>query len=106
MPGWGYAEHPEDRSAAYWADVLSFAGKSQHVTCSDPRVKARLQDGEGGTYLWVINPTKSTRQVEVSLPASFDRATELWQDDGDTKLSGDSLVTTVGDQNVAVLKLE
>jgi hypothetical protein len=42
--GWGYAAHPDNLSAAYWDNVLLFACREHHVTCSDLRVKARFPE--------------------------------------------------------------
>src|SRR3989442_11346162 len=32
-----------------------------------------------GAYAWVVNPTRAKRDVKISLPASFRKASELWQ---------------------------
>ncbi len=54
-------------SPALFAGLLAWAGKSQHITSSDPFIKARLHDGEGGTYIWVANPTRCARPVRLTL---------------------------------------
>ena len=46
-------------------------GVKQQVQSSDPAVKVRLHQGAGGTYVWVVNPTKTVRTVKVSLPTTF-----------------------------------
>lgn len=71
MCGAGYAAHPEDRSPAFFADALAFAGRQPHVRCSEPRVTARLHDGDGGTYLWVANPTREPLHARLELSEAW-----------------------------------
>ena len=74
---------------------------------SDPEVKARLHQGAGGTYLWVVNPTRTSRSVKIKLPSTFQRATELWQEEATpATVSGNMVSATVGDRNAAVIRLE
>jgi beta-galactosidase len=76
------------------------------VQSSDPAVKARLHKGAGGTYVWVVNPTRTARSVKISLPFPFQRAVELWQERSHPTMSGNTLAVTVEDRNVAVIRLE
>ena len=69
-------------------------------------MKARLHKGAGGTYLWVVNPTRAQRTVTISLPSVFQRAVDLWQEGSHTAINGKTLTTTVEDRNAAVIRLE
>jgi hypothetical protein len=69
-------------------------------------VKVRLHRGAGGAYLWVVNPTRTARTVKISLPSAFQRALELWQESSHPTVTGNTLTTTVGDRNAAVIRLE
>ncbi len=69
-------------------------------------MKARLHKGAGGTYVWVVNPTRTPRTVKVSLPSPFQRAVDLWQESSRPAMSGNTLAVTVEDRNVAVIRLE
>jgi beta-galactosidase len=77
MAGAGHFAHPGDQdtpplSAPFFASLLAFdAPQAQHVTCSDPRVKARLHAGEGGVYLWVANPTRQPVTVRLTLGGAW-----------------------------------
>ena len=106
FPGAGYFLHHGAETREFFADLLEWGGVEQKLRVSDPNVKARLHDGDGGVYLWVINPAKQTRNVEVTLPAAYRRVTELWQDSNKPAIDGATLSTSVGGQNVAVLKLD
>jgi beta-galactosidase len=69
-------------------------------------VKARLHEGAGGTYLWVVNPTRTALTVKITLPARFQQAVELWQESGQPVVSGNTLTTSVEDRNAAVIRLQ
>jgi beta-galactosidase len=106
FPGGGYFRNHAPATREFFAGLLAWAGVRAQVESSDPEIKARLQRGAGGTYLWVVNPTRATRTVRLTLPAAFQRATELWQQSGHPTVSGAVVTATVEDRNAAVIKLE
>jgi beta-galactosidase len=65
-----------------------------------------LHKGAGGTYLWVINPTRTARNVKLSLPSSYQRAVDLWQESSHPTISGNTVAVAVEDRNAAVIRLE
>ena len=77
MAGWGYGAHAQatkhlaPRPTDLLAQLLSFAGKTPHIRCSDPRVKARLHQGDGGTHLWVANPSSQALRVELDVSSAW-----------------------------------
>ena len=106
MAGAGYAAHPGDRSAAFFAECLAFAGKQPHVRCSEPHVKARLHGGSGGTYLWVANPARRPLPVRLELDEAwgpFSSARSLWG--AEATAAGRSVTLTAGARDVAVIAL-
>jgi beta-galactosidase len=106
FPGGGYFRSHAPSTREFFAGLLAWAGVQQQVQSSDPEVKARLHKGAGGAYLWVVNPTRTARTVRISLPSTFQRAVELWQESSHPTVSGKTLATTVGDRNAAVIRLE
>ena len=66
-PGAGYFRHHDAGTREFFLGLLEWAGIEQRVRSSDAAVKARLHEGAGGTYLWVINPTRERRTVDVSV---------------------------------------
>jgi beta-galactosidase len=106
FPGGGYFRSHAPPTREFFAGLLAWAGVQQQVQSSDPEVKARLHKGAGGAYLWVVNPTRTARTVRISLPSMFQRAVELWQESSHPTVSGNTLATTVGDRNAAVIRLE
>jgi len=81
FPGAGYYLHHETETKEMFAGFLKMAGATPQVLIDDNAVQARLHQGQGGTYLWVTNPTTTTRKVKVSLErgtGSFTSAEDLW----------------------------
>jgi beta-galactosidase len=73
------------------------------------QVKARVHSGAGGTYLWVVNPTRQPQTVKVKLDGkvgTFSKARDLWQENSAPKADSGAVSVSVEDRNVAVLKLE
>ena len=106
MAGYGYATHADDRSPSFFAGLMDWAGQRQHVTCSDSRVKARLHDGAGGTYLWVANPAREPLQVNLALSEAwgpFSASRSLWG--SEATVEGRTVTLTAGARDVAVIGL-
>jgi len=85
MLGAGHAAHAGRQSdlvsAPFFADLLTWGGAEPHVRCTEPRVKARLQDGTGGTYLWIANPMRQTLPAQLTLSerwGPFSAGRTLW----------------------------
>jgi beta-galactosidase len=106
FPGGAYFRNHAPATREFFAGLLEWAAISQQVKSSDPEVKARLHQGAGGTFLWVLNPTRTSRTVRISLPSTFQRVADLWQEQAQPSVSGNIVTTTVGDRNAAVLRLE
>ena len=106
FPGGSYYRNHAAGTREFFAGLLPWAGIHQQVESSDAAVKARLHKGAGGTYLWVVNPTRTARNVKVSLPSAYQRAVELWQESSHPAISGKTLSLTVEDRNAAVIRLE
>jgi len=106
FPGGSYYRNHSPGTREFFAGLLAWGGIRQQVQSSDPAVIARLHKGPGGTYLWVVNPTRRARNVRISLPSPFQRAVELWQTSGQPAVSGNTLAVAIEDRNVAVIRLE
>ena len=70
FPGAGYYRHHARETRSFFAGLLEWGNVAQRVRSSDPDVKARLHEGAGGKYLWVVNPTRSAREVTIRLHRS------------------------------------
>ncbi len=81
FPGAGYYRHTSPATREFFAGLLNVAGVVPRLGVNDRSVQSRLHQGLGGTYLWVINPTRGGRAVTVSLApdiGSFTLAEDLW----------------------------
>jgi len=86
--------------------VLAWAGQRQAVTVSDPRLIARLHDGEGGTYLWVANPKRHEIPARLVLSEAwgpFTACRTLWG--AEATVEGRTVELVAGARDVAVLAL-
>ncbi len=105
----GYNSHPDNRTANYFQDALQFAGKTRHVTSSNPRLKARLQSGPAGLSLWVANPLPHPIPVCLRLSTiwgPFTKGTVLWGDSiNDLFIAGRTITLTAPARDVAVILL-
>ena len=72
FPGCGYFNHPGS-SRDFFAGLLDWAGKKQAVVVNDQRFIARIHEGQGGVYLWIINTSEEKLTALLSLA-------EKWQD--------------------------
>ena len=108
FPGAAYFLHHSQDTRAFFAGLLDWAGVKQIARVNDPQLKARVHSGAGGTYLWVVNPTRTPRTVTVTLDARigpFSAARDLWQSEK-ANINGQTVSVTVEDRNVGVVKLE
>jgi beta-galactosidase len=106
-PGAGYYLHRSPQSRTFFAGLLEWASIEQQVRSSDSEIKARLHEGAGGTYLWVVNPARASRGAEILLSTKFGpfkTATDLWQGQK-VLLEGRSVKVTVSDRDAAVIRL-
>jgi hypothetical protein len=81
------------------------------MTVNMTGVQARLHSGQGGNYLWVVNPKREASTVNVTMDSgrmkAVKLATELWQKGvAPPKAAGTTVEVIVADRNVSVLKLE
>ena len=86
--------------------LLAWAGIAQSVKVSEAGVQARLHTGGGGRYLWVVNPERRGRTVEVTVPGPVSAGREIWQKGAAAvRVSGNRVTVEVQDRNVAVVEL-
>ena len=108
FPGYGHWRHPKHGGREYFAWLLRWAGKTQHVGVSDPRITARLQEGPPGRSLWLTNPTSACIPVHVTLASErggVANAEALWGD-SPVAVAEHAIDLTVGARDAAVLKLD
>jgi beta-galactosidase len=106
FPGGSYYRNHAQATREFFAGLLAWAGVEPRVQSSDPEVKARLHEGRGGDYLWVVNPARTSKTVKITLPGKFQQAEDLWQTSNHPAQSGNTLTTTVEDRNAAVIRLK
>ena len=78
FPGAGYYLHHGAATKELFVGFLKVAGVTPQVTVDDDTVQARLHQGEGGTHLWVTNPTRTPKKVTVTLAMGSSIAEDVW----------------------------
>ncbi len=109
FPGASYFLNHSAATKSFFASLLDWAGVQQIAKVSTPNVIARIHTGAGGTYLWVVNPTRESQTVAVSLQKSvglFSSGRDLWQAKSDPRVKGKTVEVNVEDRNVAVIRLD
>ncbi|MFN7939693.1 MAG: alpha-amylase family protein [Bryobacteraceae bacterium] len=104
FPGAGYFKRPTPQARTFFAGLLDWAGISRTLTVSDPLVKVRLHRGADGRVLYILNPTRQERPVVVELGESIGTASDAWENKT-VKVQGRKLSATIGDRDVAVVRL-
>jgi beta-galactosidase len=111
FPGGSYFLHHSPQTRAFFAGLLAWSGRKPMMTVNETGVQARLHSGSGGDFLWVVNPGRETRTVSVTLDSArmqpVKSALDLWQTGmPPVKATGLRLDVSVGDRNVAIVKLQ
>ena len=66
-PSVDYYRTSAESGRRYFADVFAWTGRTQHVSTDNPNVQVRLHEGDGRTYLWLINATREARTGTVTV---------------------------------------
>lgn len=81
FPGGGYYLRHDAETKAFFAGLLPLANVEPRLASNNSALQARLHDGPGGHYLWVINPTRREAGVTVAIAArapGFHSAEDIW----------------------------
>jgi beta-galactosidase len=108
FPAAGYYLHHGAATRELFAGFLKMAGVTQQVKVSDAAVQARLHVGQGGAHVWVTNPTREAKMVEVTVSdaaaAELRGAEDVWGGAA-IAVSGRSLKMTVPARDAVVAEL-
>jgi beta-galactosidase len=106
FPGAAYYRKGDEGSREFFRGLLEWAKRPQQAIVSDDTLKARLHEGPGGTYLWVINPNRVEKTVSVTLSkGSWKAARRLWGE-GASGVQGRTVKVRLDERDAAVLRLE
>jgi beta-galactosidase len=106
FPGGGYYRHHSPDAKAFFAGLLAMANVEPRVRTDNPTAQARLHTGRGGSYLWVLNPSRSEVKVTVTVKdVPFTTAQDLWGD-GPIAVAGRSVSLSLPGRDAAVIALQ
>jgi beta-galactosidase len=85
--------------------LQSLIPRKQRIAVSSPGVVARLHEGAGGSYLWVVNPAAKAQDVTVVVDGGhWSTAKDLWSGAA-VKVSLNSFRLSIPAKDAAVLQL-
>jgi beta-galactosidase len=87
---------------AYFAGVFAWTGKTQHAAVDNPDVQVRVHEGDGRTFLWLVNATREDQSGRVALAAPGQGGATHWGGEG---ASFDGGAFTVPARDVLVVEL-
>jgi beta-galactosidase len=71
FPGYGYNRSQDSDTKRFFANLLKWAGKDQHVTSTDSRIIARLHTDGSSRYLWIVNSDREDISTKLRLSARW-----------------------------------
>ncbi len=66
FPGYAYNRTQDKETKQFFAKLLKWAGKTQHIRSSDLRIVARLQTNGDSTFMWIVNSARDDIQTELT----------------------------------------
>lgn len=108
FPSEAYYRKSSEANRKFFSDLLTWSGKAQHVKVSSRTVQARLHDGDGGKYLWVLNPSRQAIETDLEISSIFGEVSmtnTLWGE-GSQQFQGNKLTVRVPARDVLILQLE
>jgi len=105
FPGGGYYLHHTPAEKAFFAGLLDWAKVSQQVRTNSPGTQARLHTGPEGSFLYVVNPDRKSREITLTLPTSAKSGEDIWAAQK-VAVSGRNVAVTVADRDAAVIRLK
>ncbi|MCJ9754564.1 beta-galactosidase trimerization domain-containing protein, partial [Neorhizobium sp. BETTINA12A] len=69
-PSVAYYKSQGKANGAFFAELLRWSGCTPHAALSNKALFARIHKGNKGSFLWLVNPTRSPQATEVNLAES------------------------------------
>ncbi|GLQ56173.1 beta-galactosidase [Devosia nitrariae] len=106
-PSVGFARNPSDSARAFFRHLLDWSGGTQRIVSDNRGLTARLQDGEGGRFVFVLNHTREAQSARLRFAGDIRVALgePLWGGDAALEADNNVLAVTVGARDALILKL-
>ncbi len=105
-PSAGYYRASSADNRRFFADVFAWTGKTRHVALSNAELFARIHQGENGSYLWLVNPTRQAQSTTAQLAPGLGKVQPgagVWPTEGGPRDGGGF---TIPPRDVLILKLQ
>lgn len=71
-------EAGRDSADAWWRWCLDWAGVAPRVETGNPHLVARLHEGDGKQFLWIVNPDRSAQSGRLKVDGADVQGRALW----------------------------
>jgi beta-galactosidase len=71
FPSEGYNRTHHTGNRKFYRDIMDWSGHKLLVNVSNPNVRVRLQDGDGGKFAWILNPHGVEMETSVIISGHF-----------------------------------
>jgi beta-galactosidase len=106
MAGFAYQRQPEEASRLWFRSLLHWAGLAPRVKRATEGFQVRLWEGGDHRYLWILNPSRESREVEVTLAQALQGLPRPAVLRGmQVEAVGDTVKTLVAGRAAAILEL-
>jgi beta-galactosidase len=108
-PSIGFANHHSEGARSFFRRLLDWVGIEQAVQVTNRALTARLHDGEGGRYLFVLNHTRRPQRSNISISGTMARVDGIhvhWGPADAAHLDDAGLAVSIDARDALVLRLD
>jgi beta-galactosidase len=105
MPGRGYTVHDGEGCGEFFKKMFAFGRESQAAERSDDRIRVRVHDGDGGTFLWIANYKRTDIPVMVTVSDRYSFSGTRTLRGANVEMSGNTLSLVAPGRDVSVIEL-
>jgi len=81
-PSVDYHHTAAESGRRYFANVFAWTGKARRVASDNPNVQARMHEGDGRTFLWLVNATRELQAGTLNLASRGRGGAIHWPTEG------------------------
>ncbi|HEV7717417.1 MAG TPA: alpha-amylase family protein [Arsenicitalea sp.] len=105
FPSLGFFRHHSEGSRKFFRSLLDWAGARPRVTTSNAKLTARLHEGTGGKWLWVLNPSREAQDAVIALPEDLQAFNVHWGASTAARIEAGKLAVRVEARDAVILAI-
>lgn len=71
FPSEGYNRSKDKNTKDFFRDIFAWSGSDQLCLVNGLHIRVRLQDGENGKFIWILNPHHEAAMAEINVSQQF-----------------------------------